>query len=73
MGIYNVPALEEQFGPKMWTELKDDLLRKAIVCVGGVLRILLACDHRPVSKVEYDDFENIFFHAPEDAIDQFWI
>ena len=74
VGIYNVPALEEQFGPKMWTELKDDLLREAIVCVGGVLTDLLAPEnHRPVSKVEYDDFENIFFHAPEDAIDQFSI
>ena len=73
-GIYNVPALEEQFGPKMWTELKDDLLREAIVCVGGVLTDLLSPgNHRPVSKVEYDDFENIFFHAPEDAIDQFLI
>ena len=74
VGIYNVPALEEQFGPKMWTELKDGLLREAIVCVGGVLEDLLApANHRPVSKVEYDDFENIFFHAPEDAIDQFSI
>ena len=39
--------------------------------MGGVLTDLSPGNHRPVSKVEYDDFENIFFHAPEDAIDHF--
>ena len=74
VGIYNVPAKEEKIGPNMWTELDDELVREAGICAGRVLEDLLSpTDHRPVSKVEHDTFEDLFFHSPEDAVESFLI
>jgi ATP-dependent helicase/nuclease subunit B len=69
VGIYNVPALEDKIGPNMWPELDDELVAAAITCAGGVLTDLLnPADHIPASKVAYDDFADLFFHSPEEAI-----
>ena len=69
VGIYNVPALEDKIGPNMWPELDDELVAAAVTCAGGVLTDLLnPADHIPASKVAYDDFADLFFHSPEEAI-----
>ena len=53
----------------MWPELDDELVGEAVTCAGGVLKDLLSpADHKPVSKVAYDDFADLFFHSPEEAI-----
>ena len=44
-------------------------LAAAVTCAGGVLTDLLnPADHIPASKVAYDDFADLFFHSPEEAI-----
>lgn len=74
VGIYNVPAKEEKIGPNMWTELDDELVREAGICAGRILEDLLSpAAHRPVSKVDHDAFEDLFFHSPEDAVESFII
>ena len=69
VGIYNVPALEDKIGANMWLELDDELMEEAIICCGGIIKDLFnPADHKPASKVEYDDFADLFFHSPEEAV-----
>jgi hypothetical protein len=52
--------------------LDDELMGKAMKCTVGVIEDLLdPAEHRPISKVDYDDFEDLFFHSPEEAIERF--
>ena len=72
MGIYNLPAKEEEIGISLWTGLDDELMRKAMECAVGVIGDLLdPAEHQPISKVDYDDFEDLFFHSPHEAIEGF--
>jgi ATP-dependent helicase/nuclease subunit B len=72
VGIYNLPAKEEEIGISLWTGLDDELMRKAMKCAVGVIGDLLdPAEHQPISKVDYDDFEDLFFHSPNEAIGGF--
>ena len=47
-------------------------MKQAMNCAVGVLEDFLdPAEHRPISKVDYDDFEDLFFHSPEGAIELF--
>ena len=72
VGIFNLPAKEEEIGIHSWTELNETLIKQARRCAVGVIEDLLdPADHKPISKVEYDDFEQLFFHSPENATERF--
>jgi hypothetical protein len=72
VGIYNLPAKEEEIGISLWADLDDELMGKAMKCTVGVIEDLLdPAEHHPISKVDYDDFEDLFFHSPEEAIERF--
>ena len=72
VGIYNLPAKEEEIGIHLWKNLDDGLMKQAMNCAVGVLEDFLdPAEHRPISKVDYDDFEDLFFHSPEGAIELF--
>ncbi len=72
VGIFNLPAKEEEIGIHSWTELNETLIKQARRCAVGVIEDLIdPADHKPISKVEYDDFEQLFFHSPENATERF--
>ena len=72
VGVFNLPAKEEEIGIHLWGNLDDELMKEAMNCAVGVIEDLLdPAEHHPISKVDYDDFEDLFFHSPEGAIELF--
>ena len=72
VGIFNLPARIEEIGIHSWTGLNEELIERARICMVGVIEDLLdPADHCPITKVKDDDFENLFFHSPGCATNQF--
>ena len=69
VGLFTVPAQPEEIGIQVWDGLQDELMESSMECARGIVRDLLEpAEHQPISKLEYDDFEDLFFHSPEEAI-----
>ena len=72
VGIFKVPAQPEEITIQIWDGLNDDLMESSMECARGIVRDLLdPARHRPISKIAYDDFEELFFHSPEEAMGNF--
>ena len=69
VGLFTVPAQPEEIGIQVWDGLQDELMESSMECARGIVRDLLEpARHQPISKLDHDDFKDLFFHSPEEAI-----
>jgi ATP-dependent helicase/nuclease subunit B len=68
VGYFILPAERDNIGVSLWPELDDEVMAAAMTCAQGVVADLQAgWTGSPRAKVKYDDYEEIFFHDPEEA------
>ncbi len=69
-GYFNLPKAKSATGVAIWESLSSELVDAALECAQGVGRAV--CDGRfwpPVERVEYDDFESLFFNSVGSSVD----
>jgi len=68
LAFFNLPKAVTQTCVETWDGFNDDLMLSASTCIDGVID---GIQHEifwpPTEKVPYDEFEMLFFGAPEDA------
>ena len=69
VGYFLLPAWEDKTGVFLWPELDDDMMASAMACAQGVVADLkVGWTGSPRPQVTYEDFGDIFFHDPQEAV-----
>jgi ATP-dependent helicase/nuclease subunit B len=70
-GYINLPPALSETAVNMWPELNDGMIASAKECARGVIRSIKAgIFWPPAARVEYDDFESLWFGSVEESFDE---
>jgi ATP-dependent helicase/nuclease subunit B len=70
-GYFNLPKAVSDAGIEIWDGMGETYLKDAEKCALGVIEsIRNGIFWPPSEKIRYDDFENLFFGDPLDAVDE---
>ena len=70
-GYFNLPKAVSDTGIEIWEGMGDSYLKDAEKCATGVIESIRGGIFWPPSEnIRYDDFENLFFGSPLDAVEE---
>ncbi|MFA6567235.1 MAG: PD-(D/E)XK nuclease family protein [Victivallales bacterium] len=70
-GYFNLPKAVSDTGIEIWEGMGDTYLKDAEKCAADVIEsIRNGVFWPPSEKIRYDDFENLFFGSPLDAVEE---